>query len=186
MPSLTSQIRAKQKDKRVVEENKTLVEEPEFDTPIQFDRVLFITDIKLSMVKDKVHFQGITEYSDSFINRSSEDLFKLDIKHIWINIANKKAKKWLEANLKNNRCYSSILTYIGSSKNKFLTDLKPYVDIVCPLKQLNKFSSLNLKDLLNQVDNLIQIHSPASKVAKVLSYLGCGNKNLKSSNSKNG
>jgi hypothetical protein len=137
-----------------------------------FDHVLFISDVPLEgKIKEKLaSWPNIVSYSSNFTNRTTDDLLAADIKHIWINISVKDGRRWLEENLKNNKKYRSICVYKGTSRNKFLKQLEPHVDMTVKMKNLDKIQALTFSELRSKVENTMKITSPGSCLADLL---GC-------------
>lgn len=141
------------------------------------ERYLFISDGKSPLIKQF----GLTEFSNSMRNRTLEDVGS-HVDNLWVSITNKNGRHWLEANLKRNSVYTTILVYEKNKYNKFLSDLKPYVDIITKKKHINRVSALDISELVNNLSSRVDIHSPANCLAVLL---GCSKKIMKDKRSKN-
>lgn len=176
MSSLSSLVRSKEEKNEItpVVQLEPIVDATE---PVnRFANVLFISDQKLTTdIEGKLHsMTPVVNYSTLFINRTPAMLKEKGVTHIWINISQTDARRWLEQCLTTQDAYTTVLLYSGSSRNLFLDDLKDHVDITCKIKQLDKLQALSFEDLISGVDNMLKIHSPANWVAKLV---GCS-KNL--------
>lgn len=139
---------------------------------------LFISDSKISQaIRQQLRsYVNIRQFDQNFTNRTCDDLYNNNIQHLWINISNRQARRWLENNIKNKGCYTSVLVYRGSTKNKFLLDLEGQVDIVSKMKHLNRLNALSLDELINKLGNRVPIHSPANAL---MACLGCSKSIIK-------
>jgi hypothetical protein len=118
--------------------------------------------------KSLLNFPNVRNFDENFINRSCQDLYCAKIEHIWVDISSKKAKSWLQLNVKNCRPYHPILVYKGSKRSKFVDDLSDHVETVCRLKDLKKLRALNFEDMIGQMSNMVKIHSPANALMDCL------------------
>ena len=146
--------------------------EPELAPDISFQNVMFISDKKLDdHIRTQLGFKEVRSYDSNFTNRKPEALLEAGIKHIWVNISEKKAKQWLELNLKN-ETYTTILIHDASKNNKFLADLKPHCAHMCKLKDVQRLSALSFDELMSQMESLVKIHSPASCLGELFGCSG--------------
>lgn len=147
------------------------------DPPQPLERnFMFIADCKMTRpIQQQLRsYSKIRAHDSNFTNRTTADLYKAGIKHIWINIGNRQARNWLELNLKMNAVYTTVLVWTGNKRNKFLVDLKPHVDIESKACELSKISALSLDEMMDKLGNKVSIHSPANLCASIF---GCS-KNL--------
>ena len=170
----------------VLEEDEDLViSEPECepvdvaDATNKYENCLFISDRKISKnIKNLLHeFDKIHEYDNQlFCNRSPESLKKdYNVENIWINLKYKKARVWCGKQLKKNETYAVVVAYSGKKTQKWISDLEDSkkVDVCCKIEDLHKLKSLDLNEFVNNLSNVLNIHSPASPL---MACLGLSNK----------
>ena len=166
IPEMEPQIQAPPKLTR--QRNVTMVDDPESDQK----NFIFVSDTNMTPeIKEQMNsYTNIRPYSDNFINRSPLHLLQAGIEHIWINISNKKARQWLQLNLKRCLAYTRVLVWTSSKRAKFLVDLRPHIDIETRACNLSKLSALSLDQLMQKVEDRIDIHSVPNKC---MAFLGC-------------
>jgi hypothetical protein len=167
-------------DLEISEENKVIDLSPED----KFKNCLFIADSKIcAKIRAQLESHGtIKDFKYKlFSNRSCAQLLcEFDVKNIWIDIRSSDARDWLSTYLPKNEEYTVIATYCKDKTNKWLVDLKPYVNITCKTKHLNKVRSLSFPEMADKFNDLF-IHAPSNQL---LGCLGLSNK-LTKSQSKN-
>lgn len=147
----------------------------------RFNSVMFICDRSFDgEFKEKIDpfFKNIRCYGQEFINRSCKDLYERGLRYIYIDISNKKAKRWLELNIKKNHKFTRICVYDGNKNNKFLKDLKSVTELIVPMTKIDRLSALGFHELLSQTDDYHRIHDPANPC---LAFLSCS-KSIESEN----
>lgn len=139
----------------------------DLDGPESKHNYMFIADCGMTTpIKQQLKsYTNIRSFDNNFVNRSTLDLLQNGIEHIWVNIKNARARRWLELNLKPCVCYTKVLVWRGSKLNKFLSDVRPYIDIESKISNLNKLNALSLDELMGKLDDHIGIHSPANILA---------------------
>lgn len=147
--------------------------EPEESEPEK--KFLFISDAPLiGEIKKHVEYSNIRTYDTTFVNRTCKDLESNGIQYIWIDISNTKARQWLELNLKKTDPFISCLVWRGSKRNKFLVDLRPYVNIESKLENLGRLKSLSMRELMDNLENHVDIHPPANRLLTLCGLNPCG------------
>jgi hypothetical protein len=138
-------------------------------------KFLFISDAPLiGEIKKHVEYSNIRTYDTTFVNRTCKDLESNGVQYIWIDICNTNARRWLELNVRKCDPYVSCLVWRGNKRNKFLDDLKPYVNIESKLENLGRLKSLSMRELMENLENHTEIHAPANRCLSFMGLNPCG------------
>jgi hypothetical protein len=134
----------------------------------EFKNIWFISNKPLSKnIKENLSYDGIQSHDvQLFTNRTTDDLLNMHgVQHIWTDISNKHALKWVACNIMNKGSYKIVLVIsaIGCQKlGKWITDLRDtdQIDIEIKLKDLKKLKSLTVSGLLENLSVHTHIHPP--------------------------
>lgn len=131
--------------------------------------VCFITNFPLKKLGlDIKGMEPCYEYNEGFINRSPEDLLKMDYYNIFINCDDKKAQKWFNRN-KNalvEKGFKLLVLYHGRGveRSNWLEGLKEFgVHFILELEKFQKAKkgAIHFNDLLDALENASEsIESP--------------------------
>lgn len=130
-------------------------------------------------LKEYGNLKSFTDNPELFANRDFKYLRHADVKSLWINLRNEKAKHWLQDNIKKDSAeYRFIATYKASKRSKWINQVKQILaassrnlTAICRFKQLKEMRSLCLTELNDRInDGLIFIKTPPSRI---MACLGC-------------
>ena len=186
--NIAKEAKAKAKFEVKADSESVLIDEPMPESPpklirqvgvdkiaISKDNILFVSDTAITPnIKEQLKdYKNIYQYSrDLFTNRSCSDLLtEHDCTHLWVNLTNSFARQWLGKELLKNKNYFVVAVYRGDKRQKWLDDLKSFVDMKCKVSELKKVRSLTYGELLDNLESL-EIHEPVSKLMSCLGLSG--------------
>jgi hypothetical protein len=135
----------------------------------KFNHCVFIsdTDINAKIRNQLIEHGKIKNFKEKLMaNRSFQTLLtEFDITHLWINIQSKSARAWLGTYLpKNDGTYCVVAAISGNKNDKWIANIKDYVDVTCKIKHLNKIRSLSFPDLADKMGDIF-INAPSNPIA---------------------
>jgi hypothetical protein len=152
-----------------------------FSSPVSKSKNLwFIADFPLDKsIKAQLsnHYSSIQEFeAKSFANVSPFDMLNENqVCHMWTNTRIKKAHAYVQQFVKQNSSYTTVLVHRSSMNAKHqkwvheLMAVDGAIDIKMSKKDIGSISSLNVDGLIDQLDDQIVLHPPASFLGMLMS-----------------
>lgn len=133
---------------------------------------IFVSDVKLNDdVRNKFKQLNIIIVEFNFISFQNKKLNDLDIKHIWLNISNIKAKNYLASNLQCNKKYK-IITVSTNLNENWVNDIDKYIYKRFKLKQLKaNLLTLTYSDFIDNIKNHVDINEVPNKLLELFGVI---------------
>lgn len=113
-------------------------------------------------------FSHIRDWSrDDFANRPPHTMLNdYDVQHIWTNITDKHAAKYVKSFVKTNTTYTTVLVRRSLKNSKHskwvrdLMDIEDAIDHVLQQSDLKNVHALTLDELFHSIEDQIELHAP--------------------------
>jgi hypothetical protein len=159
-------------DKEVKEVKFREEREVAVDVVNPISNLWFIADFKMDKNIQKqlsAQYSNIQDWNrDNFANRPPAVMLKeFEVQHLWTDISNTHALKYVKQYIKENSTYTTVLIHRSrknSKHQKWIADLMAIdgaIDIKLQSRDIAKISSLTLSGLIEQIDGQIELHAPA-------------------------